>query len=237
MKLNDIVREFQRFGAVKTLQDLSLRAANRAASARILKGIRIETVNPEFLKCDKPYWGGFLGERELAEVARNHPEYEITESFLRQAFAKGDRCYGFLDGSMLANYGWYSNEPTEIDTPGVRLRFDPGYIYMYKGFTHNKYRGQRLHAIAMTRALEAYLAEGYKGIVSYVEWNNFSSLTSCYRMGYADFGNLYVAQVFGRRFTYAGRGCDRYGFRLEWEDRGAGRQQTSARTAKRQTIL
>jgi hypothetical protein len=32
---------------------------------------------------------------------------------------------------------------------------------MYKGFTLKRYRGQRLHAIGMTRALEHYLSRGF----------------------------------------------------------------------------
>ncbi|SPF45631.1 Acetyltransferase (GNAT) family (fragment) [Candidatus Sulfopaludibacter sp. SbA4] len=58
------------------------------------------------------------------------------------------------------------------------LHFDDRDIYMYKGFTHVKSRGQRPHGFAVTRALEAYLAKECKGIPSYVAWNNFSSLKS-----------------------------------------------------------
>ena len=95
------------------------------------------------------------------------------------------------------------------------MHFNGQYIYMYKGLTPGNYRGQRLHAIGMTRALEAYLARGYKGIVSYVEWNNFGSLKSCYRMGYKDFGTVYVVRFFKHYFIHSGAGCDGYGFRLE----------------------
>ncbi len=216
MQLNEFVQEYRRFGAVNTILDVGLRGLNRLVMARVLKAVRIETVDPEYLKCEEPYDGQFLTESQLTELIRDHPEYEMTGSFLREAFSKGDQCYGFLDGSILANYGWYSNRPTEINTPGMVLHFDPRYIYMYKGFTHLKYRGKRLHAISMTRALEAYLAQGFRGFVSYVEWNNFSSLKSCYRMGYADFGNLYLLRLFGKYVTWGDRSCRPYGFHLEY---------------------
>ena len=151
----------------------------------------------------------------LREFAKN-PDYELSGSFLDQALAKGDECYGFLDGEALAAYGWYSNKPTETEWPGLVLTFNDQYIYMYKGFTHVNYRGQRLHAIGMLRALEAYLARGHRGIVSYVEWNNFSSLRSCYRMGYADFGNVYATRVFNHYFVHSDAGCKRCEFGLEW---------------------
>ncbi len=216
MRFKQIAENAERFGAIKAFQDLALRGLNVAVPARILKAIKIEAVHPEFLQCDKPYRGEFLSQAVLTEVVRDRPEYEISENFLREAFAKGDECYGFLDGPVLAAYGWYSNKPTAIHPPELTLHFDNRYIYMYKGFTHVKYRGQRLHAIAMTRALEAYLAKGHKGIVSYVEWNNFSSLKSCYRMGYADIGNIYLTRLFGYYLSHPDRGCRNHGFRLEY---------------------
>src|SRR5258708_4816483 len=196
MRLKQIVENAERFGAGKAFQDLALRGLNVAVPARILKAIKIEAVHPEFLQYDQPYQGEFLSQALLTEVIRDRPEYEMSESVLREAFAKGvERCE-FLDDPVLAAYGWYSNKPTAIHPPQLTLHFDNRYIYMYKGFTHVKYRGQRLHAIAMTRALEAFLAKGHKGIVSYVEWNNFSSLKSSYRMGYAYICNMYLTPLF-----------------------------------------
>lgn len=81
------------------------------------------------------------------------------------------------------------------------------HVYMYKGFTHEGYRGQRLHAAGMAQALQEYRAEGSKGIVSYVESNNFSSLKSCYRMGYVAFGYVVVLRVAGRYFIARSKGC------------------------------
>ena len=66
-----------------------------------------------------------------------------------------------------------------------------------RGSLTGKIVGNASHAVGMTRALDEYLARGSKGILSYVEWNNFASLKSCYRMGYADFGKIYVLRLFG----------------------------------------
>ncbi len=120
----------------------------------------------------------------------------------------------FLAGDDLAAYGWYSNKPTTLDFEGLRLQFDDKYIYMYKGFTAPEHRGQRLHAIGMTRALEAYLQRGYRGIVSYVEWNNFASLKSCYRMGYRHLGNVVIAGVRGHYILRHDAGCEALAFRV-----------------------
>lgn len=217
-------RNIKQFGAFNAIEDLALRALNRGVFFKILKGIKIVAVHPDFLKFDEKYRGLFLNEGMLREFAER-PEYDMSQKFLCQALAKGDECYGFLNGDELAAYGWYSNKPTEINPPDLVLHFNNQFIYMYKGFTHVNYRGQRLHAIGMTKALEAYLARGYKGIVSHVEWNNFGSLKSCYRMGYTDFGNIYAARLFDHYLLHSDAGCRPYGFRLESvRSRGSARQ-------------
>ena len=85
---------------------------------------------------------------------------------------------------------------------------------MYKGFTHVGHRGRRLHAIGMTMALQDYLKRGFKGLVSYVESNNFSSLVSVRRMGYEIFGTIFVLQLSGVSLTHASPGCRTRGVRL-----------------------
>jgi hypothetical protein len=164
--------------------------------------------------CDEKYRGLFLPEAMLREFAKN-PEHELSESFLNHALGKGDECYGFLDGTSLVSYGWYSRLPTQTDWANLAVHFDDRYIYMYKGFTHVNNRGQRLYALGMTRALQEYLARGYKGMVAYVEWNNFDSLKSAYRMGYKKFGTIYSLRIFNRYFLHSNAGCGRYQFRLE----------------------
>ncbi len=162
----------------------------------------------------------FLTAEMLRRFGRD-PENHLPKTFLEEALAKGDACYGIFDGTRLASYGWYSTKPSRIHPSHLILSFSRNYVYMYKGLTHPAYRGQRLHAIGMTLALRHYLANGLKGLVSYVESNNFDSLKSTLRMGYAVFGSIYVVTLFGCTLTRASRGCERFGFSVEPE-RGAG---------------
>ena len=66
----------------------------------------------------------------------------------------------------------------------------------------------------MTLALN-YLDRGYKGLVSYVESNNFDSLKSVSRMGYEKFGSIYLMRAFGRYLIHVSPGCERFGFAIE----------------------
>jgi GNAT superfamily N-acetyltransferase len=208
-------RDFNRLGSFATAQDLALRSLNQFCFFRILKGLKIEKVNPQFLECDEKYSGMFMSQSMLKELVEL-PEYELSENFLNHALSNGHKCYGLFYRNVLAAYSWYSNKPTPINPADLILHFDDAYVYMYKGFTHPNYRGQRLYATGMTRALQAYLERGCKGMLCYVESNNFTSLRSCYRMGYTDFGNLYVARLFNRYLIHSDPECEHYGFALEW---------------------
>src|SRR5882672_2783246 len=132
-------------GLAHTLHDLALRAANRALVIKILRGMTAERVNADYLACREPYRSMFLDEKRLRGFGRD-PANDLPESFLDEALAQGDECYGILDGELLAAYGWYSRRPTPIDPPDLLL--DPGdrYVYMYKGFTHPGHRGRRRRA-------------------------------------------------------------------------------------------
>ena len=208
------ILEARRHGLPRTLYDLTLKAVNTAVVFKILRGVWIERPDPAFLDCPGPYAPMFLPEKMVRDFARD-PASGMSERFVEEALSKGDECFGFLERGTLASYGWYSSRPTRIDPPDLRLRFSGEYVYMYKGFTHPRSRGQRLHAIGMTLALREYLSRGRRGLVSYVESNNFDSLKSCRRMGYAEFGSVYVIQISGRYLAHSSRGCRRFGFRVE----------------------
>ena len=210
-KLETLTRKIRRHGVLAALYEAVVRALATVADFRILRGVFVGFPDPAFLDC--PYAGRLLGEAELRAFARD-PANEMSAAFLDEALGRGDQCYAIVDGERLAAYGWYAFGSTPIGLPGVRLHYGSGYVYMYKGFTHDQYRGKRLHAIGMTRALQHYLARGYRGIVSYVESTNFDSLKSCFRMGYSVFGTVYLVKVAGRWLSFSTRGCRRYEFRI-----------------------
>ena len=213
MNLDSIRLSVRHYGVRHACYDLGYRSLNRLILFKVLKGVTINRVDPDYLVCDARYRCSFL-EPERLRALGHDPANEMPPEFLDEALGKGDECHGILDGDQLASYGWYARTPTAIDPPELRLHFGARYVYMYKGLTHPRYRGQRLHAIGMTRALESYLARGCSGMVSYVEANNFGSLKSVYRMGYTDIGCIILMRIAGRYLTRASRGCRAYGLRV-----------------------
>ena len=212
-KLLSFRRMLERHGFWNTLYGLALDSIQSIFVLRILKGVYVEVPDPSFLGCPDGYTAGFLPAQELREYARD-PQTELSASFLDQALARGDECYAIREGQTLAAYGWYSSGGTPVGIGDLVLTFDRCYVYMYKGFTDPRHRGQRLHAIGMTRAMQHYKQNGCKGLVSFVEARNFDSLKSCLRMGYRVFGSVYVTRIFGRYVAFSSPGCRRFDFRL-----------------------
>jgi len=191
-----------------------MRAVNAVVPFTILRGVYVEKPDPSFLAFPPGFRPGLLGERELRAFAQDAGN-EMSPRFIDSVLEKGDECYALLDGARLAAYGWYARKPTAAGSPTLLLHFSGAYVYMYKGFTGAQYRGKRLHAIGMTRALDEYRRRGYRGLVSYVESTNFDSLKSCDRMGYKVFGSIYLLRLLGRDFAFSSPGCKAFGFRLE----------------------
>ena len=113
----------------------------------VLRCHHLEEVNPAFLQAPPRYVGRFLSVRALTEFTRD-PEASISDEFAGYALVKGDKCYGFLAEGSLRAYGWYAATPTRV-SPDLTLHFSRDYIYMYKAFTHESHRGQRLFPLGV----------------------------------------------------------------------------------------
>lgn len=201
------------FGWPAALQAAAQGAVNRVAFLRVLKCIQVSEVDPRYLAIDPRFQHGFLDGATLRRFGED-PKYDLPQEFLDEALAKGDECYGILDGDRLASFGWYSAVPTKI-SDSQRFCFDRRYVYMYKGYTDPDYRGQRLHALGMTSALKQFRERGSAGLVSYVYATNFDSLRSCYRMGYTDVGQIYCLRAAGYYWIHADASCRKAGISLE----------------------
>jgi hypothetical protein len=218
MQPQQIVRELReissRHGARAALYDLQCRVINRVVSWSVLRAMRVTLADvPSAEMFDAPgFEARFLSHAEL-EAAARAGTHDFSLEFLDLASQRGDRCYGIFEGGALVSHGWYAEQPTPINDRYM-LHFDPQYTYMFKGYTLPAYRGKRLHAIGMCRALRAFTEEGRKGLVSYVASNNFASLRSVARMGYLIFGDLYLCRTAKHALAFASGGCLPYGVRV-----------------------
>lgn len=214
MQIKDLQLAIKNAGITGACYDLGYRLSRKLVNLIALQGMILTeaSLDRSFLKAPEGLTCGFLDEAALRRYAQM-PGHELDDAFLTSALAKGDRCWAIRDGERLAMYGWYARKPTPVFA-NLALRFDPAWVYMYKGYTHPDYRGKRLHAIGMAQALVALTGEGLKGLVSQVERNNFSSLKSVGRMGYVNVSRLRGWRCLGRWRLSADEGCAPYGLEL-----------------------
>src|SRR5438094_8206214 len=150
-----------------------LRRIRTRLRIKLLHCFCADWVNPAFATSPPKYTAQFLSPAVIRNFAKD-PNCDMTEDFLVEALSKGDECFGILDGRTLAAYSWYASQPTRIRPRDLMMQIDGRYVYMYKGFTSDAYRGQRLHAIGKTLALQTYMSRGFRGIISYVEFETSS---------------------------------------------------------------
>jgi hypothetical protein len=225
MNLGHVVQHVRdtskQFGPAAALYDLEYRGLNHIVPVQVLRGMTVEVgdINPKLFEAGE--FSAHVCSREELMKAITEPEVaaEMSPEFVECALPRGDECYGIFDGDRLVSFGWYSCRPTRVADDLV-LHFDPAWVYMYKGYTLRAYRGKRLHGIGMSLAARAYTKRGSRGLISYVEANNYPSLRSTEKMGYKTFGAVYVARALGRALTWATPGCKPYGFQLEWSGAG-----------------
>jgi hypothetical protein len=212
-----IISNYRTFGFRSGNYGLAYCLFNRLAFYKVLQGMTVtmESLDQKYLDGNQEYRCVFISEEETHSHSQD-PVYGMTDQFIGRAMLKGDRCYAILDGDRLASYGWYSDQPTLINSE-LRLHFKPGWMYMYKGFTHPDYRGQRLHAIGMARALQTFVEQGYQGLIAYVETCNFASLRSVDRMGFRNFGRVVICKAFGTYFIRTDKSCEPFQFTVTAE--------------------
>lgn len=214
IKLDIIKKNIQHHGINNVLYQYSLKLINKVMFVNILTCMTISKTNHASLIVDSKYDHGFLDANKLIDFAKDQ-DHDLPISFLEHALNKGDKCYAVTEEGQLASYGWYSNKDTLTNIHQLKFCFDSNYIYMYKGLTKKDYRGQKLHAVGMSWALNRYKEEGFRGLVSYVDSTNFDSLKSCWRMGYEKVGVIYIFKIFGKVFHYPSRSCKKFNIRLQ----------------------
>jgi hypothetical protein len=187
--------------------------AGRAVGFRALRGmtLALEDIDPKYLTDPPPFCHRKLTALEFRDL--DGAAELAEESFYQGAAKRGDWCHCMCHGDTVASYGWYATAPVPaIDDD--HIGFSPEYVYMYKGFSVPEFRGHQLHAYGMGHAASEAVSSGYRGLISFVEIQNESSLRSVARLGYRTFGTCFRVRLFGRTLAFSTPGCRRYGFGL-----------------------
>jgi len=214
MSLAELRSDARHLGMSRALVRSAYYRANRWCGLRVYQYMTLhpEDVSRELLERDVRYECRILGADDVRDLARDR-ENGLATPWLANVLAKGDVCFGILDGDVLASFGWYTNLPCTV-LGEVTVSFDRRYLYMYGGYTQPSYRGENLHGIGLARACMALCARGYPAIVTLAERVNFASLKSSHRVGFRDCG-IAVAVGSGERIrTWQTRTPAQYALRV-----------------------
>lgn len=219
MWIDNLRDDLRHHGVAKAVARAGYKLANRIGHLDMFRLVELTeaSINPESLAHDSPYACRFVEGDERYALSRQFGEV-LTRRYVETAVCKGDDCFAVFDGSTCAAFGWYSRRPTVIRDTLV-LHFDSDWTYMYHGYTRPEYRGQRLHALGITRAMKVFAERGLEGMISIAEATNYHTHRSSYRMGFVDRGIIW--RVGFRNLSRIGqtRSCDAYGIRVESDPR------------------
>jgi hypothetical protein len=215
LDLEAFARDVRHHGVARSTVRAAYDRLHRRLRLRVIRFLAMEPagVNPELLERPLPYACRLLEDAEVRELARD-PANQMSRAFVAAVLAKGDACFGILDGDVLASFGWYSNLPTPFHGTLV-VRFDRRHLYMYHGYTRPAYRGQNLHGIGLARACSVLCARGYAGVVTIAERVNFASLVSARRVGYRECGTALIVGAGEHARVFQTRTPPRFALRLE----------------------
>ena len=142
----------------------------------------------------------FLTEDEVREFARDATN-EIDPILADRLKHGYDFCFGGLVDGELAGYCWLAlhsieaehNRSGESPLSGVAFSYPENCAFRYKGFTHPRFRGQRIYQTIGTEASLAMQELGVQYVISTAEAVNYAALKSSYRCGFRKVGNCVIA--------------------------------------------
>jgi hypothetical protein len=144
--------------------------------------------------------------------AAQDPGLELDAGFVREALARGDRCFGALQGERLLSYAWRSLG----DAPardGMWVRVAPPCHYAYKAFTLPEWRGKRLHIAVSLASDEHFRALGDgQAEVGFNEVTNYAIGAAADYLGRRRIGYAGYLTWFGRRIPFRTRPLAKIGF-------------------------
>ena len=135
------------------------------------------------------------GEEAELLAAAVRPELEISDSFVKGAFGKGDICSATLYNGQIVSFQWSALTATH-DHDGVYIEFGAESQYNYFSYTLPEFRGRHLPRIFKPLRDRVSISRGRTHCVAYISIDNDASIRSAIANG-------------NRRVGFAGYICRR----------------------------
>lgn len=165
----------------RVLKSLIIRIAAKAGINRIEKIYTLETADsiPEVdsriivrtLSCD-----------ELEQLAQRG-DYSVSSEDRARVASSVSVCFGAFLNGQFAGVGWYALRPYH-HSDGIVADFQSDWLCGYGAYVSPEFRGQGIRYAIVREALGYAHAQGRRGILAAINWDNEASLKSGVRMGY-----------------------------------------------------
>ena len=193
-----------------SLPHICLAIASRITYTEVLVVLRLEQTSTEAPPTVPEGCTMRLVTQGDIQRAAQEKDTELHLPYVKEALARGDRCFGVFSDERLLSYSWYSKSATGV-TQELKFEFPQPHIYMHHAFTRPEARGRRLHGASIRAALAALGQEQEANMLAIVSAANVASLKSCKRGGFAPLGHFYLLGGFNRLLAWSGQRCRRFG--------------------------
>ena len=146
-----------------------------------------------------------VGRDVLYAIAERHPK-ALSKAFIDEALAKGDIPFVIFHGEEPAEFHWFSTTPTRM-FDGAWIHPPPDRFYSYKGFVMPAHRGRALHALGKRVRAQTLSRSHLRGVVSFIDASNSSSLLSASKIPGQRFGFALLWRHAAGLRVYASRAC------------------------------
>jgi GNAT superfamily N-acetyltransferase len=191
------------------------------ASVRNLTGLHLYLVSERAVLADTHDWsadGIAFGQLSLEQLraAIHDSELDMSTDFIEGAIARGDQCFGAYAQGTLISYVWLACDWAPHE-PGVIVKINEPYSYIYKVFTRTSHRGLGIWPALAAAASRCSVAQGREHVIGIIEISNFSSRKTFSKLGAKKVGFAGFLLQRKRCLTFYGRDVKRAGFRFEIE--------------------
>lgn len=150
-----------------------------------------------------------LKHRELLTLASLDPAMGLDVDLIGRVRCGLDYCFGAFIDDRLIGYYWIAKDSIEAihnsdgtERSGVPMSFPSNYVFAYKAFVHEDYRGRGFYSELVHHACRwAYRHLQVDMLISTADWTNYAALRSCRRQGKKSLGLVWRFGIFDCLFT------------------------------------
>lgn len=205
MNFSYYTKQAQRFGLKMAAYELCIRVLEKVAPYHeyICLSLRFRSqpigLKEEALGAFSNFEFKKIPLTELEKLAEDR-SLDLPGSFLEVLENRDDVCFGLFEKSsgLLVCYSFFATQATEVHSQYF-FQFPAKWVYVYKSFTHPRYRGKGLLPYVLKQAVPSF--EGLFGYITMIQAHNLASLRAFESIGFHRVQSFHMLKVPGRPWS------------------------------------